>query len=378
MLHVIREYAMTCLLGFGEDQALHRRHLEVYTRLIEGIAPRFLGTDRKRWLDFGEAEHDNMRAALEWAQDNAEVDLALRLCAAAWRFWQARGHLHEARRKVEAALGLPGGELIHRAKAKEALGGILWWQGNMSECLRVYEEALAMQRELGDPREIANALYNHGLARAFTAGRESDDVTIEEVESLFDEAEQLFSELGDLDGLGNVEWGRGSAVAYIAGQPEQALGHMKKAIDYYSQAGNDFGMGWGLFEVGIISFRLEREQEAWEYLQRGLTLFRGHRDISAAVLFIASIAAVAEVFGDMQRTARLTGAYHTLQITSGTDIVDYETNQLTAGLKPEMLENMTGELADAYQEGRAMDLDTAIAYALAGPTDEAAAAQRVQ
>jgi hypothetical protein len=132
-------------------------------------------------------------------------------------------------------------------------------------------------------------------------------------------------------------------------------------------------MGWGLFEVGVISFRSDRTQEAWEYLQRGLALFRSHGDVSAAVLFIASIAAVAEAFGDVVRTARLTGAYHTLQITSGTDIVDYETNQLTAGLKPEILENLTGELADAYQEGRAMDLDTAIAYALAGPTDQAAA-----
>jgi tetratricopeptide (TPR) repeat protein len=223
MLHVIREYAMTCLRNSGEDPDLHRRFLEVYTMLIEEIAPRFLGTDRKRWLDFAEAEHDNMRAALEWAQDNADVDLALRLGAASWRFWQARGHLHEARRRVEAALDLPGGELTYRAKATEALGGILWWQGKMTECLEVYGEALAMQRELGDPREIANALYNHGLVQAFTAGRESEDVTIEEVESVFDEAEQLFSELGDLDGLGNVEWGRGSAVAYVAEKPEQAL-----------------------------------------------------------------------------------------------------------------------------------------------------------
>ena len=374
MLHVIREHAMTCLEASGEDPDLHRRHLEVYTEIVEEVAPRLLGTDRKRWLDFAEAEHDNLRAALEWAQANGEVDLALRLVAASWRFWQARGHLHEARRRIEAALDLPGGELKHRAKAMEALGGVHWWQANMTECLQVYAEALAIQRQLGDPKEIANALYNHGLVQAFTAGRENETVTLEETEAIFDEAEHLYREIGDIGGLGDLEWGRGSSVAYVANEPEEAIGHMKQAIDYYSQAGNEFGMGWGLFEVGVMSFRLGRHQEAWDYLQRGLSLFRSHGDVSAAVLFIASIASVAQEFGDLPRSARLSGAFTSLRITSGTDIVDYETNQL-AGLKPEELENLTGDLADAYREGRAMDLDTAVAYALAGPTDQAAATQ---
>ena len=370
MLHVIREYAMTRLQASGEAPTTHRRFLEAYTEVIEGIAPRFLGTDRKRWLDFAEAEHDNVRAALEWAQENGEVDLARRLAAASWRFWQARGHLHEARRRVEAALALPGGELEFRARAMEALGGIYWWQAKMMECLQVYEEALAIQRELGDPKGIANALYNFGLVQAFTAGRENEGVTVAETEEAFEEAERLYRELGDLGGLGDVEWGRGSSVAFVANKPEEAIEHMKRAIDYYSQAGNDFGMGWGLFEVGIMSFRLDRHQEAWDYLRRGLSLFRGHGDVSAAVLFLASIAAVAQAFGDMLRTARLTGAFTSLQMTSGTDIVDYETNQLT-GLRPEELEAMSEEMALAFREGRGMDLDTAIAYALAGPTDEA-------
>ena len=372
MLHVIREYSIARLLASGEDADLHRRHLETYTEMIEEIAPRLLGVDRKQWLDVAEAEHDNLRAALEWAESAGEVDLALRLVAASWRFWQARGHLHEARRRVEMTLDLPGGELEHRAKAMEALGGVYWWQAEMADAKRVYWEALEMQRELGDPKKIANALYNYGLALAFTASQENEPTSLDETEAVFDEAEDLYRELGDVGGLGDVEWGRGSAVAYVANELEQALEHMKRAIDYYSRVGNDFGMGWGLYEVGIMLIRLGRHQEAWDYLHRGLALFRGHGDVSAAVLFIASAAAMAQALGDKARAARLAGAFTSLQIASGTDIVDHETNQLT-GLRPEDLDALTGDLAAAYEEGRAMDLDAAIDYALAGPTDEAVA-----
>jgi predicted ATPase/class 3 adenylate cyclase len=377
MLHVIREYSMTRLDDAGENSVLHHRHLEVYTELVENLAPELLGRQRKKWLDVMESDHDNIRTALDWALANGEVDLALRLVGAAWRFWQARGHLHEARRRVDATLALPGGEPRNRAKALEALGGILWWQANMEECLAAYTRALEIQRELGDPKEIANALYNHGLVVAFTAGRVTDAITLQDLEVIFNEAEEIYTRLGDDGGLGNIEWARGSAVAYFLDNPEEATEHMKKSIHYYSKAGNEFGMGWGLFEVGEMARRTERFEEAWEYLRRGLALFESHGDVSAAVLFIAAIAGVAKGLGDMHRAARLAGVFTTLRITSGTDIVDYEANQVV-GLDFDSLEALTGDIAVAYREGRVMAFDQAVAYALAGPVDEGFEAQQAQ
>jgi tetratricopeptide (TPR) repeat protein len=375
MLHVIREYSMTCLEDIGEAPELHHRHLEAYTDLAEMVAPELLRKDRRRWLDVMESDHDNIRIALDWALVNVEVDLALRLVAAAWRFWQARGHLHEARRRVDGALALPGGEPRYRAKALEALGGILWWQAKMDDCFDTYKLVLEMQRGLGDPKEIANALYNYGLVVAFTdlgktMGRH-------DLDAIFDEAEALYRSLDDVGGLGDIEWGRGTAAAYVLQEPEAASVHMKKAIDYYSRAGNEFGMGWGLFEVGEMARRTEKFEEAWDYLERGLSLFAGHRDVSGAVLLIAAIAGVAQGLGDMTRAARLGGAYTSLRIVSGTDIVSYETNQVN-GLEFQSLEALSGDLGAAYREGRAMDLDEAVSYALAGPTDESFEAQRAQ
>ena len=368
MLHVIREYAMGCLEEAGQNPDLRWRHLEVYTELAEMVAPELLRKDRKLWLDVMESDHDNIRSALDWAMANGEVDLALRLVTASWRFWQARGHLHEARRRVDSILTMPGGEPRHRAKAMEALGGILWWQARMEECFDVYERVLQMQRELGDPKEIANALYNYGLAAAFTGPESERQIGFEYMEAVFDEAEEIYADLGDLGGLGDIEWARGSAVAYVAMDPEAATEHMKKSVHFYSQAGNEFGMGWGLFEVGNVARRIGRYDEAWEYLRRGLELFTGHRDVSAAVIFIAGLAAVAQDLGDQERAERLAGAFTTLQITSGTDLVSHELNRV-AGLDYDTLEALTGDSAVPYREGRAMDFDQAVAYAMAGPVD---------
>jgi len=377
MLYVIREYAMGCLEDIGEGLDLHHRHLEAYTQMAEMVAPELLRKDRRRWLDVMEADHDNFRTALDWAVAKREVDLALRLVAALWRFWQARGHLHEAHRRIDTAIGMQGGEPRYRAKALEALGGIHWWQGRMEECGEVYQVVLGLQRQIGDEREIANAIYNYSLVATFIGRAGGEGISIEEANSLFNEADEIFTRLGDLGGRGDIEWARGNSVAFILEDRDGAIEHMKRAGDYYAEAGNEFGLGWALFETGSMLQQTGRFEEGWVYLQRGLALFEGHRDVSAAVLFIAQIAAVAKGLDDESRAKRLVGAFTTLRISSGTDIVDIEVNQIP-GMEYKMLEDLGGEAAVPYREGRAMSFDEAVAYALAGPTDEGFDAQGAQ
>ena len=363
MLHVIREYAAERLEESGDAGALQRRHADTYTLLVEASAPELLRKDRKHWLDLLEHDHDNLRSALEWSIAAGEADLALRLCASTWRFWQARGHLHEARRRTEEALSIDGGELRYRAKAMEALGGILWWQSEMDMVLDMYGQTLVLQRELGDPKEIANALYNYSLAVIFAEAADHEASS-----TALAEAEELYTSLGDAGGLGDVEWSRGNYLAHVVGDLPSAIDHMKSSTDFYRQAGNEFGMGWGLFEVGEMARRLGDLDEAWAYASRGLALFASHRDISGVVLSIATAAGIALDLGDIERARKLSGVFHGLRITSGVDIVQASLNQID-GLEFENLETLTGEDAIAYREGRAMPFDNAVAYALAGPID---------
>ncbi|HSJ84740.1 MAG TPA: adenylate/guanylate cyclase domain-containing protein [Acidimicrobiia bacterium] len=364
MLHVIREYASERLGESGEADELRRRHAGAYATYVESVAPELLRKDRRTWLDLLEQDHDNIRIALDWTVSRRESDLALRIAAASWRLWQARGHLHEARARLDQVLALEGGEPRHRAKAMEALGGILWWLSDLEGASTVYGETLQKQRELGDPGEIANALYNYSLAKVYTSGGDP-----EEAPRALDEAESIYRDLGDVGGLGDVEWARGTYVANVGTDIPGAIDHMKKSIVHYREAGNEFGMGWGLHQVGDMARRIGDFGQAWENVAQGLVLFAGHRDVSAVVLLLAVAAAIARELGDGERGLRLAGAFHGLRLTSGTEIVAAEANRIE-GYEFETLEALTGEAAIPYREGRAMSLDQAVAYALEGPTDK--------
>jgi predicted ATPase/class 3 adenylate cyclase len=363
-LYVIREYALARLSASGTADAVHRRHLEAYTDWAEEIQPHLMGADRKGWLDRFDADHDNVRSALDWAAAHGEADLGLRLASASWRFWQSRGHLHEGRRRLETALAVPGPSPRNRARGLEALAGVYWWQGTIDECLEPYREALRIHRDLGDPAEIANALYDLALAEgvaAYDRGAGADDRRA--VYEMFDEAEAISRGLDDEDALGNIAWGRGIAIAYLEDYDPAALEQWKRSIDHYRRAGNEVGTGWGMFEVAAFSAHVGDDGTARQYLRAGLELFTGHRDMSAVVLFIALASSLAQRAGDDPRAARLAGAGQALRNASGADLVLHEINRF-GGLLMTGGESLTGELAAAYREGTEMDFDHAVAYAL--------------
>ena len=65
-------------------------------------ATELTGADSRAWLDRFELDHDNLRARASTGRlTHGEVEIALRLGAALWRFWQIRGHLEEARQRLD-------------------------------------------------------------------------------------------------------------------------------------------------------------------------------------------------------------------------------------------------------------------------------------
>ena len=119
MLETIREYASEKLESNGETDALQRRHAQYFLALAERGEPNvhfFAPQRRERPRTEQEIslpdvpenrvqlELPNLRAALQWAFDRGEPELALRLAAAAALGWALTSDYTEGRARVTRAL----------------------------------------------------------------------------------------------------------------------------------------------------------------------------------------------------------------------------------------------------------------------------------
>jgi predicted ATPase len=167
MLETIREYAAERLAESGEAEGIGRRHAEYFLALTEEAEPSVLGVSPAEWLDRLERDHDNLRVALDRLASSGETQLALRLAGAVWEFWCLRGHYAEGFRRLENLLRTDDRATPARAKALTG-SAHLAGTGGVEAATRGLrsEQALALYRELGDPWGIAYGEYQFALDSA--------------------------------------------------------------------------------------------------------------------------------------------------------------------------------------------------------------------
>jgi predicted ATPase len=363
MLVTIRNFAFDRLTQSAEGDAVRGRHADVYLALAQAAEPFLQSPDQKSWLDRLEREHDNLRAALAWLQARGEVERAMYMAAALWRFWQVRGHLREGRERLEALLAQPESKSspAARLKALEAAGGTAYWQGDWSGAGRAfYEEALELARQLGDPYDVSNAAYNLGFSHV------SEPALRPAGRKLLDEALAGFRELGKRKDVARVLWGI-SAFASTAGAYEEASRAIIEALQIQRGSDDAFGLGWTLRQAGTIAIKQQQLDQARGYLAEALQLFYGFGDISAATILMGDLAEIAQQQGDYPRAARLAGAGAALTKQLGATISEIadklQGRDLTAG-------GLSAEDFQRYwDEGQAMGFDAAVAYALEAGKD---------
>jgi predicted ATPase/class 3 adenylate cyclase len=357
MLQTIREYAGERLDESGELELIKDRHAAAFTKMAIEAQGRLFGGDRKSELDRLERDLDNFRAALDWCIACQKTEQALRLAAAMWRLWQMRGHLREGRARIESVLALPGIDKYPEPKrlALEAAGGIAYWQADMDAAANWYDEALVLTRATGDKRAIANALYNDSFPR--TVGRFDMRAAL----PILEEAVALYRELGDTAGLARCQWGIGNLYHFLEEYPA-AITSLEEAITHFRQLGDNFGLGWALHTRSLVGINTGDGATAEPLVAEGLRLFSEAGDVSGVTLLLDDAAQLAQLKGERMRGLRLASASRALQARSGTDIASL--SNATGGKPVPAATNR--EESEAWEAGRAMSSDEAVAYGLEG------------
>ena len=109
------------------------------------------GPGQQAWLDRLEEEHDNLRAALDWCQEDPDgAQPGLQLAADLFFLWWIRGYFAEGQRRYAAVLGRAGAQerTAARAKALSRAGGLLSIHGDAASARPLFEEGLAIAREI--------------------------------------------------------------------------------------------------------------------------------------------------------------------------------------------------------------------------------------
>jgi predicted ATPase/class 3 adenylate cyclase len=374
MLETIRDFARERLLESGKAPELRERHAAWYLALAERVQPDIMGSEKGRWLDLLDQEHDNLRAAITWAIETDQVETAMRLVSALWRFWQMRGHLAEGLALAMRAVEMPDAEQYPecQARALDAAGGLAYWMADGETASGFYERELELQRRLGNRAGEAWTLYSLAFTDMYSGaatGNAFDPHNLARARPRMEEAVRIYREIGDRVGTAQALWGQANITWSLnppVDSPEVDLERRQllEALAIFDEEGNSFMSAWTRYTLAAYEAHVGELETARQRLRDVLRVFQEAGDVSGYVLVLDSLAFIALESGDRERAARISGAVSVLERRTGTGL--NPPNRGILGFEPENLRT-DPELAGVWAEGEAMSPDEVIAYALEDP-----------
>jgi predicted ATPase/DNA-binding SARP family transcriptional activator/tetratricopeptide (TPR) repeat protein len=107
-LQTLADYGREKLAERGDGERIRDAMAAHYARLCGQSAAAFIGDHQRAWLTTMEKEHDNIRAALEWAVAADDAETAITIAGgASWKHWLG-GTVIEGRRWLDDAFATPG------------------------------------------------------------------------------------------------------------------------------------------------------------------------------------------------------------------------------------------------------------------------------
>jgi len=173
LLETVRQFAEERLAEAGETARLRESHARYFTALVESAEPKmFGGASDSATMARIDAEIANIRSVLDWSADDASrAAVELRIIYAIHWYWFARGHFHEANRRIQEALPRAGSVPDPtRARLLIAAGNAATWQARWSDLRQLVEPAVGILRNDPDLHARSLALMLLGTGYAFGEG----------------------------------------------------------------------------------------------------------------------------------------------------------------------------------------------------------------
>ena len=372
MLETIRAFANQQLAGSGELDTIRKRHAHHHLAVAQELTA--LPTRRAdQVLDIRrrfELEHDNIRAALNWAlrPDDPEPPSAdhaqpgIQLCAACHRMWFLYGYGIEGRRWLERAIDVAGDR--DSVELAECLSGLSWACRNPEDLDRGHELAnrcVSMCRRLGDQAALSSALLR-------LAGHEDYRGDYAAAQRAAEEAVAIARTIDDDDRLASatVEL---AFVAGDAGDLERCLELDLVATDLYLELGDEIGVLNCRHNVACDLRMLGRLEEAQRQMRDLIPEALRGADRDHYITVAEDYGAVLAELGEHEPAARLLGSADATRERNGDPRTPAQAAEI-AGPFAKAREALSPQDWDReYGRGFSMTADEALAEAYTASPD---------
>ena len=327
MLQTIRDFGQERLAESPERQVIAQRHAGYFLALAEESEQLLAGSEQTRWLDLLEREQANLRAAIDWLRDEGQIEEALRLGGALWRFWWLRGDIDEGRHQLESLLAqdVPLSPAV-RAKALNGAGVLAESQGDWDTATRLHEESLEISRRIGDQRGVAWSLNNLGVVAVNQGDYARAQELLEENLAVAEQAHDTASIATALNDLG--------LIAHSRHDYDQATALWTRSLALFRALGDESHVARALNNLGTVAMELgeyERAQDLFSRKSGAAPKHVGDRQGIASTL--NNLAEATGSLGDMETAMGLFRESHSLALEGG--------NRLYAAIAMESLASLT-------------------------------------
>jgi predicted ATPase/DNA-binding CsgD family transcriptional regulator/Tfp pilus assembly protein PilF len=396
LLETVREYALERLRDAGERDIVRGWHANYYLLGADAPVAEMKMAQQSMWLRSLEAEYDNLQAALGWCAQARQPELGLSAAGLLSWFWTVRGHVAAGRRSLSDLLELASdAPATLRAHALVALGSLALHQSDYAAARALFEESLAVWRELGEPGGSIGALANLGAVYL----QQGD---LDKAERSFEDALAIQRRIGDrlgiiesLNSLANVAHERGDlagarefyertlveqhnsiryrpdVVLHNLGVVDQEQGDLSSAQRHFEDSvalrraiGDTAGLALSLAKLGEVASSMGEPETAHRLLCESLTLQRdlGDRHGMAFVLERFGMAAAAR--GKPRQALKMAAAADALREVIGVPLAPRARLDLDHWVAAARNALTAEDASAAWTAGRKLSLDQALAVAV--------------
>ncbi len=300
-LETIRQYARKRLAESDEADEFSRRFTTYFAKMAEDSYAEQWGPRQGYWFARLEAEHDNLRAAMDWlAQTKDSQELLLDMSGSLWRFWEVRGHISEGRARLEYALEHASKATTHaRANGLRGAGMLARQQGDFEQATILHRESLSLFRQIDDQLGIGRELDVLGEIEKFKGN-------YPEAIRLHSESLSLRKEIGDTEGIA-VSLGQLGIIARDRGDYQEGRELLEQSIKLCRQLGDKLLIAKTLNNLGLVEFSLCEYERATRLFEEAVSLYRELNDKVGISNTLQNLGNVAKDQGDFKGAQAIYG-----------------------------------------------------------------------